>query len=265
MLVLYADVLFAINFSMDFLALFFTSALLHIKLKKIRILLGSFFGAAYGIVQVFVDMNIIAKLIISLVVAIVMVTISFTEIHTKRILTASILYLFVSMMLGGIMTLIYTFLNSVLSEFLHNYTNEQTYNGARLFVIIALTAIASLIFSRILMSRKGVKVATVLICIGGKSFSLKGLCDSGNLLTEPFTGKCVILVTKNSGVGKSIDEISELHKKYIPYKDVTGTGMLKGIIPDRIYINDNLVSAVVAVSKNDGFNGYDALVPSALL
>ena len=265
MLILYADVLFAINFSMDFLALFFTSALLHIKFKKTRIIVGSLFGAVYGLIQVFINMNLIIKLTVSTLIAIVMVTVSFQGLRLKRIFFVSLTYLFVSMTLGGIMTLLYTFFNSILAEFLNKYTNEETYNGARIFVIIALTAIAALIFSRILAKKKSVKAVKVEVFLDGEKFTLSGLCDTGNLLTEPFSGKCVVLVPDKSVMGKAIDEMNDLRKKYIPYKDITGTGMLKGVIPDKIFIDDNLVSAVVATSKSGDFSGYEALVPGALL
>ena len=41
--------------------------------------------------------------------------------------------------------------------------------------------------------------------------------------------------------------------------------MLKGIIPSKIVIEDSVIDAVVATVKNKKFDGFDALVPSALL
>ena len=48
-LTLYADVLFAINFSMDFLAMFICSIILHIKTTRKRIILAAVLGGAFGV------------------------------------------------------------------------------------------------------------------------------------------------------------------------------------------------------------------------
>ena len=56
-MILYADVLFAINFSMDFLALFICSIVLHKKLSKNRIIIASILGAFFGVFDVAFEFN----------------------------------------------------------------------------------------------------------------------------------------------------------------------------------------------------------------
>ena len=265
MLVLYADVLFAINFSMDFLGLFFTAVIFHIRFKKVRIILSSLIGAFYGTIQVFFVLDFLLQISLSVVVALLMIKIAFSEQSKKRMISATIVYFFASMALGGIMTLLYAFFNSLLAQFISKYTYEETYNGGKLFVIIVFTALASLIFSKIITSKKDEKIAKLHISLDGQSFDLIGFCDSGNLLIEPFSGKKVVLVGENSTLGAKIQACSELRKRLIPYKDVNGSGIIKGVTPESILINDNSVNAIVATVKSNDFNGYEALIPSALL
>ncbi|MBR2025089.1 MAG: sigma-E processing peptidase SpoIIGA, partial [Clostridia bacterium] len=64
----------------------------------------------------------------------------------------------------------------------------------------------------------------------GEVFKLNGLCDSGNLLKEPISGKNVILISKNTKLGQIIEKEQEIKKRYVPYNVVNGEGVLKGII-----------------------------------
>ena len=123
----------------------------------------------------------------------------------------------------------------------------------------------ALIFGRILTAKKDESVGEVCVRIGREEFVLSGLSDSGNLLTEPFSGKPVILVSEKSQLGAAIEKEPDVVKRYIPYEDVSGTGMLKGVMPKEIKVNNCVVDCMVATVRNKDFNGYDALVPSSLL
>ena len=157
------------------------------------------------------------------------------------------------------------FLNKVLSAIITNYTVDATYSGARTFIIIGISIIVAVIFSKTVTNRKSIKSVIFYVEIDGNSFELEGLCDSGNLLKEPFSGRAVILVAENSKLGIAIKNQDEIKKRYIPFKNTSDSGVIKGIIPRKIVLNNSLVDAVLATTKNNSFNGYDALVPEALL
>ncbi len=264
-MILYADILFAINFSMDFLALFVCSVITHNRFKRVRILVSSSIGAAYGVIEVIWVKSIFVSLLCSVIIAVIMVLICFEVKKVKVITILTAILFFVSTMLGGIMSLLYSALNKLLSEYIREHTYESAYNSARICVIIGLTAIISIIFSRIITSKKDEKNVELKITINDKEFSLMGFCDSGNLLIEPFSGKRVILVCENSEIGEMIKKAEITKRKYIPYKDINGEGILCGTVPREVIINECSKDAVVAVAKNENFNGYDALVPNALL
>ncbi len=262
---LYADVLFAINFSMDFLSLFITEMILHKKIHKKRILISGVIGGLYGVFELLVPTKVVLGAIINVGVSFLMCFIAFNEKKIGKFTVMLVMFWGVSASLGGIMSLLYSFLNNILFEYIKDYSYSTVYNGARFFIVASLTMIVSIAFTRIYNSKKNVKEATMDVRINNISFSLKGICDSGNLLTEPITGKSVILVSDDSEIGRLIEKEPELKKRYIPYHGVEKQGILRGVVPQRILLNDSEITAVVATIKNKSFAGYDALIPASLL
>ena len=207
----------------------------------------------------------IVKVISCIVVAFVMTEITFFEKTLRNAITMCVIFIFVSATIGGIMSLLYTFFNDVISEFISTYSYEATYSRARMFIIILLTGVVTMIYARMFKDKKAVKCVNAKIIVGKNEYVLDCLCDSGNLLKEPFSGKAVILVSCESKIGQDIEKIEDIYKRYIPYRDVNAEGVLKGVIPKKIEINKVLVDAVVATVCNKDFSGYDALIPTSLI
>ena len=264
-MILYADVLFFINFSMDFLSLFFCGKLLHKKLQKRRMVLSSLIGAFFATVLVLINSDSIMSIILSVFFAMLMIKVAFEEKKLKHTAVLAVMYLFVSATLGGTMSIVYAVLNSVMGKYIAENSYGINYDGARTFLILGVTAAIALALFKIFNSRKNVKSVRLKIILNGQEYLLSGMCDTGNLLCEPFSGRRVILVGEESSIGKKINEIEDIYKKYIPYRDVSNDGMLKGVVPSLIEIEGSIKDAVVATVKNKSFNGYDALVPSALV
>ena len=264
MLVLYADILFVINFSMDFLGLFICSKIMQYKAAKGRILLASFLGAIYGVLSMILKLKFIFSFLLCVLIAVLMMIICFRENRLSRLISLTFMYVFISATLGGLMSVLYSFLNNVISTVSIENT-YASYNGARIFIIIGLTSIVSIIFSRILIKGKNTEFVELTVRIKDHSYVLKGLCDSGNLLLEPFSGKCVILVSEDSALGKEILSYNDYKVKFIPFRDVSGEGVLKGISPNEIKVEGKVADAIIATTKNKNFNGYDALVPKTVL
>lgn len=264
-MILYVDVLFAINFSMDFISLFSAAHLTHRKVMKKRILLAALIGAVYSVVEMIYPIKSSPISIgISILVSLIMCIVAYYEAKIIIFLKMFIIYWGVSVALGGFMSVLYSALNKILSEYIENYSYQNVYNGARFFIIIALTLIASTVFGRAFSSEKNTKKVSLEIVIDEISYKLTGLCDSGNLLTEPISGKSVILVDAKSEVGQRIDSASEFSKRFIPYSSTEKNGLLKGIVPEKIKIEEISVEAVVA-TVNNNFAGCEACIPTSLI
>ena len=264
-MVIYADVLFAINFSMDFLSLFICSMILKRKTSRVRIILSSLIGALYGVLDVVLRLDKIFSVILCIAFSFVMCIIAFWGIKIKNIFASTALLLGIGAMLGGIMSLIYSALNKIFMGYLANIQPSTAYNGARFFLIASITAIVSIIFAKIFLKEKNNKTAIIKIEYDGKEYKIEGLVDSGNKLKEPISQKPVVLISKGVALSEKITALDDKYKRFIPYGDVSGKGILKGIIPRKIYINDALVDGVICVSDKKDFFGFDALIPSCLL
>lgn len=262
---IYADVLFAINFSMDLISLFVTSLILQRKAHKKRFLISSVIGGLYGVVSVIYSINTIASGITGAIVSLIMCKISFAENSIKRLIGIYIIYWGSSACLGGFMSAFYSFLNKLLSEYIKEYTYDNAYTSAKFFVIAILSVLISIILGRSLNTEKNIKSVQINVSFNGKAFETIALCDSGNLLTEPISGKSVILVSENSKLGMEISKFSDIYKRYIPFSGVGGEGMLKGILPESIIVDGIERNAIIAPISRKDFGGYEACISTSLI
>ena len=265
--ILYADVLFVINFSMDFLALFLTSYLMHRRVHKFRIILASSIGAIYSILEMVLQLNSIISVLLTIITSILLCLVGFKEKKIKHFIGMLLVFWGISATIGGIMSLLYTFLNKVLQEYILDLKIEeaQLYNGARFFIIASISVIAAIIFGKIFSAKSSVIEVDLQVKINNKIYKLRGLCDSGNILTEPITGKRVILVSDKSEIGRVINSFPEHKKRYIPYNTIDGGGLIRGITPQEIHIKDKEVIAIIATVNKEDFNGLEALVPGSMV
>lgn len=262
---IYADMLFAINFSMDFISLFITASIMRRKIHKKRTLLASAIGGLYGVFEIICSFKPWVSALLAVLVSILMCFIAYFEKSIKRFVGMFVVYWGVGACLGGFMSVFYSLLNKLLADYINDYTYNKVYTGARFFIVSALAILISMLLGRFFTNEKQIKSVPIEIIVKDRSFSITALCDSGNLLTEPISGKAVVLVCNETELGKEILSTPDIYKRYIPYTGVGGEGMLKGIIPKTIKINGLERVAVVASIEKKDFAGYEACVPMSLV
>ncbi|MBQ7760713.1 MAG: sigma-E processing peptidase SpoIIGA [Clostridia bacterium] len=258
---LYVDVLFAINFSMDFVSLFLCGKLLHKRIPKLRLIVASVVGGLYGVLSLLLNVSLVVEIIICVAVSLIMCTIVFFEKNIRAVSVSIIVFWIISSLLGGVMSFLYTLANKLLAEYINSYTYEVVYSGARFFVIASVTILITSFFCRIFFNNKDKKTVKIIVIYKNKEFALNGLCDSGNMLRDPLSNKCVILVCFECTLAKEIIKEEEIHKRFIPYTDISGSGILKGVIPTKIIIENKEVSAVVAPASQKALMEMRRLYP----
>ena len=75
----YADLLFLINFSMDYLCLYICAHVLHRKIALLKMLIASSLGGIYSIVSLFYNTNTLVSIIIDLCVCLIMCSVAFAR------------------------------------------------------------------------------------------------------------------------------------------------------------------------------------------
>jgi sigma-E processing peptidase SpoIIGA len=253
---------------MDFLALFITIRIMHKKIYKIRILISALLGGAYSIFEILITINNpIVNITINILVSLIMCLITFKEKKIGRLLVIYMLFWGASALMGGVMSLMFSAFNKLFYQYIVDLdiVNSSSYNGTRFIVIMLISIIVSILLSKIYTNKKDIKNAEIKIWLNDNTYKLTGLCDSGNLLVEPLSGRSVVLISSFTKLGKEVENQPEYKKRYIPFSGVDSKGLLKGIIPTKIIINDNEVDALIATTNEKDYSGFDALVPSALL
>ncbi len=279
--VIYADILFVINFSMDFLAFYILSFILKLPVRKIRMFISAAVGALYSVSEVIVHHDNIP---IALLVAAVMCLICFGRSGIGAFLRQIIGFVSVNFLLGGGMTAIFSIFNAMGHEQKLLIYGELNTVGEKLpfsyFVLgFALIAILSLLFAGVYSSRSDRKKVSGQITYNGKTMEFSLLCDSGNLLTEPLSGEPVIFLSESAfsklcgsktlAAVKSADasfmKSDTKNIRLVVYETVGGSDMGVCIRPERITLGGKNVRAWITMGKSGAYGESEGLVPSSLI
>ena len=201
---IYADVLFIINFSMDFLSLYIVGRLMHFHMKAGRVITGASLGALYGVLELLIEGSALWKLAVTLGVLLTMCRIAFGICSLHTYLASVGLTFGVSMLIGGMMTSAFLKLGGQTSYIEIDGTIETVYGTLPVwkFVVFALlSAFATWGIGKLFRRKTSVHTCVLRVTFDGNEQELTALVDSGNLLEEPVSGTPVIFL-KEKAAGK---------------------------------------------------------------
>ena len=283
----YADLLFLINFSMDYLCFYITAKLLHRKLPPIRTLLASVLGGVYAVGILMASVVPPLELVCDIGAGLAMCLIVFIgkRIRFVSFLTSSLAYVGVSVALGGMMTAIFNMLN-LLGLPLGSISESGDGMPVWFFALLAaVSGIATLASGRFLRQKQSERSADIEITYGGKTIRLAAICDSGNLVRDPVSGKSVVIADlasvqralpdalvravrrKDASLLASLPPESARRLRLVPSRTAIGGGMLFAMSPDRLTVNlpgepEHEVEALFApVELLSSAGGFQALIP----
>ncbi len=293
----YADLLFLINAGMDGLCLSITARLLHRRVRVWRLCLGAAAGGVYAVAALFLTLSAGVALAVDAAACLCMCAVVFGFGEGRGVrgwLGAALLYTALSMVMGGVMTALFNLCNRAgLPAYLPDGGEGI---GAWLFLLSTVVgSILSLRGGRFCRRSESVRLCRVTVEMDGRSVTVRGLVDSGNLLRDPMGGRAVICLSEASArqvLGETWDgvltsggrELSGLQDardvrrlRLIPAGTATGGGLLPGFRPDRVLLapeggrpqKPRAVDAVVAVlltpmQSGGELGAVEALVPAEL-
>ncbi len=280
----YVDLYFLINFSMDFLCLYLTAKLLSERLAPIRGILAAAIGGIYANLALLLGLSGFTAILSDLAVcALICLAAFFGRGRIKRAPVYILVYVAVSAALGGIMTaLFYLFNRTGIFDFIKNTDGDGI--SVWLFAFLAaISAVITLIGGRGATKKMSAREVELEVTFFGRTVTLRGMSDSGNLLREPLSGKPCIVVDRKGLGGLLSKRLSEILSKgnasglegltddekrrivLIPARTATGADMLVGIRVERVLVRcggkEREADAVLALSELE----VGALVPSCLL
>lgn len=286
---LYADILFLINFCMDFFSLYLSVKILMQKVRLKHLLSASVLGAFYSVFSTIYCGNAAVSFIIGIAAAFVLCYIAVGRTDNVRLyLKTVVLFFIISLLLGGIITFLYSALNRVFAA--ADFSARDNTVKAAVFILLgAIGALCINISNRILYCAVRTKMASIKVVLDKKTVTLDALVDSGNLLRDPISGRQVIVVTMASVepvlpfdirriIKSNSYDLSDLSMRnarrirLIPAKGIGGNRTFIALVPDRIELigkegKKEELDALIAVedSKKYNFAGYNAVMPATLI
>ena len=270
----YADVLFLVNFSLDYVSLYVTSRLMSLPTRTWRLCVGAAVGAVYAVCALFWQTPEAVYIAVTLAVSCVMCACAYRCRGALGIGTAAIVLFAVGCALGGAMTAIY----SLGDGYRDSVEGETSTTGAVAIVAIGAAAVCAAA-GRIMKSRRGVRTRTLTVRTGARTATMTALCDSGNLLRDPVSGRGVVIVAASAAHNAVPPELIadealtdtdippdiKSRVRVLPVSNVYGRGILVGYRPDSIEVDGKAYDFLVAVShENGGFGGCDAILPAEI-
>jgi len=256
----YIEVIILINFIIDFILLFGVCLILRRQTNLKRLILSSLIGSL-TIISMFYDIISLILFIIKLFTSLIMVIIC-CGFKTIKYTLKNIFYLYtLSIILGGS---IYLISIEIISKY-----KELSFlsNGIYLNFIILLIFSPLIIYIYIKQVKKIKNTYSnyynIDIYLKDKTkTSLTGYLDTGNHLNDPYKNRPIILVNKNK-IKFNYDNFL-----LVPYDSLNNHGLLKCIIPDKIYI-DNIgikTNFLIGISEEDiNIEGVDCILHQDLM
>ena len=288
--VVYADVLFCINFSIDIILLVLSGFLLSLPRRPLRLILSALVGGVYSVLSLWLSLPVGASYLLSFFVALILCAVAYAPLPLRTFVKLTIAFFFSSILLGGAVSL----LSSALAAFFETgdpfaTTPLANTHKAELFLLYVLISALVFFLAGRFFARRG-SGGSMLLTIeeGGRSVTLTALVDSGNLLSDPLSARPVILVRKReliglfpsavftlleTGGGEDIPFSVQRKIRVLPVEGVGGKRTLVGYLPDAIITHPTdapdrrrAVDAVIAISDSEirDFDGHAAILPQRL-
>lgn len=252
-MVIYIDVLLALNLFVNYFLLLSVAKLLHIRVRRLRILLGAVIGATFSLLIFLPDFGFIVTFVVKLILGTVLTAITFGFKRKQIFIKTLICFWGANFLFGGVMLLIWI----TLSPNNMFYNNGVIYMGISPIVLIlgSVSSYCVVCAVNFILSKRVQKerLCKIHIKVDENETSLSALIDSGNNLIDPLSGLSVI-VCEFSAIARllpeelypyfaapvsnpDLPEISWKNRvRIVPFHAVGASGMLGAFLPDSCHV-----------------------------
>ncbi len=272
--VIYLDVLIALNWLIDFVLLSATQKMLHIPVKRFRVILGALIGGCSACIVLLPTLPTAIQLAVNVAVAAEMIAVAFPLCRWMVFLKRTIVFLVISLLFSGVIAFFCRFLQGE-TLLVHNGEVYADLSPLTLTVFALITyGIMRLCeyWTRRRMPKGG--EYRLRIWDGEQEYVGRALCDTGLHLQEPFSGASVIVLERTaaevcltSEIKQAIDQQKVCPRlRMIPYRTVGGEGLLPAFRPRRVQLGrlgeteQDISGVYVALCDELGCGEYEALI-----
>ena len=286
--VIYVDILLAINLAVDYLLLFAAARLSGTGFQRLRGLTGAAVGALYSF-SIFLSWPPAVLAATRLLASGLMIFLTFGKRTFGEFLRLLILFYAGGFLFSGFLLLVQSFFHA--DSFL--VKNGVVYFEFSAFGIV-ISSVGAFLLTELLrrLFRHGETDGNSMVWIfyQGKKIVLKGFTDTGNNLTEPFSGSPVAVCAKGSvkkilpdAIWMSTDDMKlsmEAGMKLVPCKTVSGSVLIPAFRPEKVVmerkgtqweaddlwigLSDYAPAEVLLMGKNIIFRKTDRIISEVL-
>ena len=256
----YIDVLLALNLYINYFLIRGTALILHRDITVRRILAAAAMGSMFSLTILLPSLPFLLTMLIKSFSCICIALVAFGYHRLRDFIIDMLCFLVVSFMYAGLMLALWQFVAPMSML----YRNGTAYFDIPIIVVALLTAAAYAVirFLRYLSDKRSIctKTQKIIIHHNGQEITLTAIPDTGNSLTDPFSGTPVVICS-----AASIDpimpanvrtylsgELSELHSiRLAPCRTVGGTALLPLFRAEKLLINGKAADAMIGVCRHD--------------
>lgn len=275
--VLYADVLFIINFSMDFISLCLTAKILTLNHRVLRYVTAAAVGALGATVMTAAMIEGLTGALCTLLLSVVMTFVAYGYGSVGRFCMRTLSLWGTGALIGGMVSALcslgeYSALNAAVS------TPNRPWGFLAFGVLMAWGVL------RVIRPRLGQRNAEVRLKMGVRSVTAQALVDTGNLTIDPLGGDYVIFLSmplskklfgEYTALLLSENRLDELPAEFqhrvrvIPTSSIKGKSLCSAVVLDTVEVLPDKAPrralAAVADVSDDYFGGCSVLLPAMLV
>lgn len=189
----YVDMLFLINFLMDFVVLWAAAKLAQVRVSLWRLAVGAVIGSLYSVLVLLPDFQIMSRLEMKFMVSVVMAIVVYSPLSWKKFGQVILYFYLVAFTMGGaVLGFIYLMGSSSLTGVISDLPLHYLWLLIALLTAVVLGKYGITYVKKSLL--QDLLKVPVEIRIQGQQFNVTGLVDTGNQLVDPLTGSPVIIV-----------------------------------------------------------------------
>lgn len=256
--VIYLDRLFLLNLAVDYLLCLLSGRVCGLVLHRGRYLLAALLGALYAVLTLLPGLAFLGGALGKLAAAALMAAIAYGG--QARFLRCAAVFLAVSAAFGGALWA------------LSLAGGRPRFDARVLLLSFALCYAGMQLLFRSRARLPDRPRVEVRVSLGGRESRFMALLDTGNSLSDPATGREVMLAAPHAlaplfpGADLRLDAAALVSLpalagrfRLIPYRAVGGHGLLAAFRPDAVTVGgkarDGLLVAVSPEAQGDGFEG----------
>ena len=248
-MVVYVDVLVALNIFVTYFLLLCTRGLLRKTVKRRRLAFGAVLGGLYSLIIFVPELSDILSVLLN-IAACCLIVLAAIPVHTFReFLKAFWAFLVVNFAFAGLM----------LALWLSLHPKGMVYNNGAVYfdidmkvlVLSTLACYGILSLAGFLLKRRTPdnQIYDIELCHNGKTVSAKALLDTGNALSDGFSDTPVLVAVPSvlkALLGTDLDSLFLIKKDFetesserirlIPFSTVGDNGVLKAVLIDKVRV-----------------------------